>query len=669
MMLMDKKDAMNKVYFIVIGLLGELIISCGGHGKRVDEALTLAGDNRGELESVLDHYKEDAPKLEAARFLVGNMPGCYGVNPKLKEECRPFYDAYDSLACAYGYRVGMKWGKKVDSLWNRFSSLHLNQYNSCNDPEWMKARQLIGEIELSFRAWKENVYSQDCSFEDFCEYVLPYRRMNGLLIDSARHVFYARHHGKYFAHAGKNWQQEIDSLLYEYRYLTHSGFWGTGIPLWDAGTFEELRHGLCSQRCWYNSLLLSSLGMPVAVDYVPAWANRNSSHTWNVVMIGGKSYAFEAFWDNDRWKYKRIYNNRTKDELWGKFRLPKVYRHTYSNHIEGPLADPEVNRGDIPRLFRSIKKMDVSDEYFETQDVTVELTREIPAGARYAYLAVFGYQDWHVVQWGKIENGKALFRKMGKDIVYLPVYYVGGRGVPAASPFMLESDGVVRELLPGKKTEKVALRVITGAPVYNGNTPYMGCMRGSRIVGLHEEEMVEELCTWKDSLALERTYQPVNAARLYRYVRLLLPSENIALGELSFYTDEGRIEHSQVLTSLEPVAKNETPGMLTDGLDATAYRGKAASRTVDIDLGKESRLTRIGMSPYIRSEVFPTETYELLYWQNGWVPLERKPGGDNGYIVFENAPQNALFMLKNCRWKGKTAERIFLYKEGEVQWQ
>ena len=70
---------------------------------------------------------------------------------------------------------------------------------------------------------------------------------------------------------GKDWQQEIDSLLYEYKYLTHSGFWGTKIPIWNAATLEKMRHGLCAQRCWYNSLLLSSLGIPVAIDFVPAW--------------------------------------------------------------------------------------------------------------------------------------------------------------------------------------------------------------------------------------------------------------------------------------------------------------------------------------------------------------------------------------------------------------
>lgn len=50
---------------------------------------------------------------------------------------------------------------------------------------------------------------------------------------------------------------------------------------------------------------------------------------------------------------------------------------------------------------------------------------------KYAYLAVFGYQDWHPVQWGKVENGRAVFREIGKDMVYLPVYYK--RGIIARS--------------------------------------------------------------------------------------------------------------------------------------------------------------------------------------------------------------------------------------------
>ena len=430
-----------------------------------------------------------------------------------------------------------------------------------------------------------------------------------------------------------------------------------------------MRRGLCAQRCCYNSLLLSSLGIPVAIDFVPAWGNRNNSHTWNVVLIDGESHAFEAFWDNDRWKYKRIYNNRDDDELWGRFRLPKVYRYTYSNHIEGPLADVEVDKADIPELFRSVKKVDVSSEYFETADVTVELTGEAPQGVKYAYLAVFGYQDWHPVQWAKIENGRAVFREMGKDMVYLPVYYKRGGLLPAAEPFRLRNDGTVEKLSGNEETEEVAVRMVTGAPAYDQNREYLGCMKGSRIVGLLDGKSEEELCRWTDSLALEPVVRKVSARLPYRFVRLLLPSDSIALGELSFYTEEGRIGNVRIITPMRATGRNEVPGMITDGLGATGYRGRVAERLVDIDLGKEYMVSHIGMTSYLKTQLFCPDEFELRYWNNGWKTVERKQADNKGYLVFEKVPRGALLMLKNCRWKGKTAERIFTYEKGDVKWE
>ena len=53
----------------------------------------------------------------------------------------------------------------------------------------------------------------------FCDYILPYRQENGLLVDSARQVFYSRHHGQFFANPGKNMIEEADSLLRLYSYI------------------------------------------------------------------------------------------------------------------------------------------------------------------------------------------------------------------------------------------------------------------------------------------------------------------------------------------------------------------------------------------------------------------------------------------------------------------
>ena len=43
-------------------------------GVSLEQALSMAGENRSELEKVLEYYKNDSLKLEAARFLIRNMP-------------------------------------------------------------------------------------------------------------------------------------------------------------------------------------------------------------------------------------------------------------------------------------------------------------------------------------------------------------------------------------------------------------------------------------------------------------------------------------------------------------------------------------------------------------------------------------------------------------------
>ena len=43
-------------------------------GISLEQALSMSGENREELEKVLEYYKNDSLKLEAARFLIRNMP-------------------------------------------------------------------------------------------------------------------------------------------------------------------------------------------------------------------------------------------------------------------------------------------------------------------------------------------------------------------------------------------------------------------------------------------------------------------------------------------------------------------------------------------------------------------------------------------------------------------
>ena len=81
------------------GLLCTLcfLASCSNSPSRLELALQLAGDNRAELERVLNHYAEnkaDSLKYRAARFLIENMPRHYTFS---RENVKLYYEAIAPL--------------------------------------------------------------------------------------------------------------------------------------------------------------------------------------------------------------------------------------------------------------------------------------------------------------------------------------------------------------------------------------------------------------------------------------------------------------------------------------------------------------------------------------------------------------------------------------------
>ena len=69
---------------------------------RLEIALHDAGENRNELECVLEHYKDDNRKLKVARFLIENMIDVIGADMSVVDACEPFYSQYDSLMLTHG---------------------------------------------------------------------------------------------------------------------------------------------------------------------------------------------------------------------------------------------------------------------------------------------------------------------------------------------------------------------------------------------------------------------------------------------------------------------------------------------------------------------------------------------------------------------------------------
>ena len=69
---MERLSPLIKYLFLFI--LAIFIHSCKNKDSELEAALQFADNNRRELEKVLLHYENEPLKLEAARFLIKNMP-------------------------------------------------------------------------------------------------------------------------------------------------------------------------------------------------------------------------------------------------------------------------------------------------------------------------------------------------------------------------------------------------------------------------------------------------------------------------------------------------------------------------------------------------------------------------------------------------------------------
>ena len=135
---------MKILYFYLSGLL--LLWSSCQRPTMLDFALRYAGENRVELEKVLDHYRNDSLKYRAAVFLIGNMPYHY------------FYTGaqLDSLRQGYRWmqRTGLSAKAVKHKLWKTFGEPDVRRWTKRNDARSVTADFLIRHIDYVFGVWR-----------------------------------------------------------------------------------------------------------------------------------------------------------------------------------------------------------------------------------------------------------------------------------------------------------------------------------------------------------------------------------------------------------------------------------------------------------------------------------------------------------------------------------
>ncbi|MFH1686344.1 MAG: transglutaminase-like domain-containing protein [bacterium] len=419
---------------IVIGLVLGLVGSCAHqYPDDVRTALDAAGPNRAALQAVLEHYaaQGDTLKLQAAQFLIVNMP----------EHCYVTYRLVDTTGAEHDFDITVfdnydQLVSSFDSLQAARGELNFERNDKILDVETMTSELLIENIDYAFRAWTERPWARFLSFDQFCQYILPYRGSNEPL-ESWRPYYWERYQS-----TADSLDDQADPVVAAQAVNADVQTWFGFDPRYyyhptDQGQAEMLASGLgrCEDMTNVTIYAMRANGLAVTSDYTPAWANSGNNHAWNSILLpGGKVVPFMGAETNPG-DYT-LHN-----------RAAKVYRKTFAQQKSNLAFQPHLQE-EVPRWLAGKNYADVTADYMPTRDVTVHFDAPPPDSVDIAYLCVFNSGEWRAIQWGRIAGDSALFGAMGTGIVYLPALYLNEEITPLGQPFLLSDSGPLEYLVP-----------------------------------------------------------------------------------------------------------------------------------------------------------------------------------------------------------------------------
>lgn len=623
-------------YICLVAVLWGLAACTDPLDRRVEHVLDVAGDNRGELEAVLAHYRDDPEKLHAARLLIAEMEEAY------------YYDApeVDSLkdVMADTRRAETRPAPARAERWKAFDYRVLPRKQ---DAQTLTADYLTGHIDQAFRAWRERPWGRHYAYEDFCRYVLPYR-----IGDETPEPWMEAYAG-YFGHlldslyTGSDPMAAADTVL---RHLERRGYTyltDYHTPHLGASHLLENRTGGCREFTDLLVYVFRSLGIPVAKDMFLCAPDFRHSHTWNAVMdTTGRFIPVEPMEPAGSTDLRRRWQNRRNKG--------KVYR-LYSL------------RQDEPDFAGNHYRADVTDEYYPANRVEVPLETD---GGR-GLLAVFATEGWKPVGGYRSRRGKAVVEDVQEEMIFQPLSVQDGRLCESGWPFFVHAGRAV--VLKPDTAHRVEVRLTRKYPVgwrmkENLDFAVDNVLEGSNDPDFRRADRLGRV-TGSSVDRLGR-YLPLPAGRAYRYLRLW-PARGsvVCLSGLEFFADTLRREPLpyRIVSCGKPryaMAGTLSAEYMQDDDILSHYWSQEPDVPVVVDLGRRVPLRGALLTPHNDDNfVRPGEIYELFYQDgaNGWVSLGRRVAAGE-VLEYDEVPDNALLWLRNLT-KGRE-EQVFRWVDG-----
>lgn len=624
-------------------------------------ALKVAGENKSELKAVLKHYRtvdKDPEKLKAAKYLIANMPGHYSYADTAK--ANRFYEKALKILTANEDR---SW--KRDSIQKiSFREFGNMNKNIISDVKIMTADYLIYNIDHAFTQWRTRPWAQHLTYEDFCEWLLPYKVAELQKFDHWRDTLIA-HFGDSISRLPADNDQcytvygALEIIRNEMVWkLRPNVMWETsnGCPLLSAETMVNMKFGACLDYVTLAVATFRSFGLPAFIDNVPVWGRHNQGHFWFAFM-------------SDNGILTPTEEDVTTSAGWGFFpyqRFPKIYRYSYC-------MDRDIVRYQNTAKYRhpiNQFKHDVSDLYYRTEDVNIDIRKGVKLKDKYVYIASFSNNNgpqWTILDIGRIKKGKACFNKIGRELLYIALGYDGRELVPITDPFIIRKDGSVEYVkYDDNEMRKVEIR----RKYYES---YNVANQRRKILGAQIQ--CSDNRDFRDAVTLytiETTEIPnrikLNAPRPYRYWRYMSPDGSWGnLAEIAWYDENGEKLSRKGIANAEAgedAIERAYDGNLLSNFEINQPDGN----WVGMDMGKPLAVSSVMVVPRSDdNDVFPGNEYELLFW-NGekWKSAGFQIATDN-VLVYDNVPKRCLLWVRNYT-RGRDERPFLIGEDGKTEW-
>lgn len=645
---------------------------------------------------ILTHYRlvdRNTLKYQAAKYLLDNMPYHYSRARIYRDNDTLEQWRHETDSIYYTMVQGVKMDNfPWDSLWQvkkaRREMIEADtlpdpiiDYSMLCDITELDFDFLTDHIDNAFRVWHESPFARNLTFDEFKEYILPYRCVEGYGFNEtgkAYHELFAKY---VMADSTADLRTTIEyynaaiNNLRDMNGKTHR----TRL----AGLYDLYSRDFhdCVDVASYGCNILRACGLPVVVEHNICYRS-----------LSGRHYHCSVYNDStDTWQTFNAESSLPGDGDWAFAETANVYRSTYAAQKDTPpflKAEGEY----VPPVLDDPCMKDVTAYLAKTVSITLPFHESTKCNL--AYLATYS-RDWQgaiPVTWGVKDRsrGEVTFNHAMPGLLYFPVYYPDESYSTFGQPFYIEMDDsvpVIREIpyIDENDTSRTSVTLTRKYPRKPNMERVAEELIGGRFIGSRKGDFSDAvtLLEIKEAPQPALLTYPLSHVGRYKSYRFQAseehPHAHISMLEWltpESYTNTMPAMRRHVFSPSDTIAVNREAHLMRmmdaekweDMVWKAEYDGNMQTApsvypNITLWLKEPQEVTHVRFSPKNADNgIHAGDEYELRYWNDGWLSVGTAKAMYE-YIEFVDVPRGRLYWLINMS-RGKEEMPFMLDEHG-----